>query len=162
MERRQILKLYELTGDILIVNLNQVSKGVFVPSSEVDQIRMERLAINKHYSVNIKENQNYQLHKKIFAFFGFCANWYFGDCDAHLDKDKVEFMRDKLTIFAGHYAQIFLRDGGFELRAKSINYASMTPEDRSCFYKKIVDVALERVFNNCNDENMINRLISFF
>ncbi len=128
----------------------------------MEEERLKRLKNLKYYDVDIKECQNYKLLQKIFAFFGFCAQWYFGDIEANKDKDKVEFIRDKVTIFAGHYTQIFLRSGGFELRPKSINYASMSTEERAKFYSSIINAALKHVFNNCDEQNTLNRLTNFF
>lgn len=145
------------------VNIIKLAGGGLHPANEMEFERISKLENNKVYSVDIKENQNYRLHQKMFAFFGFCADWYFGDSEAHKDKDKVEWMREKVTIFAGHYTQIFLRDGErFELRAKSISYESLDPEQRREFYNKLINAALKHVFNNCNDEIIINRLAGFF
>lgn len=145
------------------INMIKLPGGNLYPASESEFERVKKLENNKFYIVDIKESQNYKLHQKMFAFFGFCADWYFGDSEAHKDKEKVEWMREKMTIFAGHYTQIFLRDGErFELKAKSINYETMDAEQRREFYSELIDAALKKVFNNCDDQNIINRLVGFF
>lgn len=134
--------------------------GLFSPSDEVDEEQLRILENFKHYKVVVTLDQNYNLHKKIFAFFKFCAQYYYGDIN--VTKDQIELTRAKVTMFAGYVTQTFLPDGlRFELKPKSISYVKMSPEERSVFYKNIINAALEKVFHNA-DELTLNELIGFF
>ncbi len=109
------------------VNMIKQPGGLFSPSDEetVDQLKL--LENSVHYEVTIKLNQNYELHKKIFAFFKYCTQYYYGQKD--VTKEQVELTRGKLTMTAGYVTQVFLPDGKrFELTPKSICYEKMPPD----------------------------------
>ena len=131
--------------------------------NEASMLALSKLKCGEFYTCDIKLNQNYRLHQKIFGFFAFCTNYYYGDMDAHKDKYQLEYVRRKLTLIAGYYTQVFARDGvTFELMPLSLKYESMAPEIRQEFYKKITDAALKRVFDKTTDPNVINQLMSWF
>ena len=133
------------------------------PANEAAVTALAKLKYGEFYTCDIKLNQNYRLHQKIFGFFAFCTNYYYGDMDAHKDKYQLEYVRRKLTLIAGYYTQVFARDGvTFELMPLSLKYESMAPEIRQEFYKKITDAALKRVFDKTTDPNVINQLKSWF
>ncbi len=145
------------------VNMIKTANSKFWPASQEDEEKLKKLKNADVYEVNIKVNQNYELHKRIFAFFAFCTNFYYGDMEACKDEFKVKFVRNKLTVIAGYYRQVFARDGvTFELIPLSISYDSMPPEERQVFYKRITDAALKRVFDKTTDQNVINQLLGFF
>jgi len=145
------------------VNLILTSDRGFVACDEESQAKMSKFKVGAVHSHDVKLNQNYKLHAKIFAFFSFCTNYYYGDMEASKDAHSVEFVRRKLTVIAGYYKQVFARDGvTFELMPLSLKYESMEPEVRQEFYKKITDAALKRVFDKTTDQNVINQLLSWF
>jgi hypothetical protein len=83
--------------------------------------------------------------------------------EAYKDEYSVLYVRNKLTVIAGYFKQVYSRDGtSFELIPLSLKYESMEPEVRQEFYKKIVDAALNRVFDKTTDENVLNQLRSWF
>lgn len=145
------------------INLIKTANNKLWPASEEDEVKLGKLKAADVYSADIKVNQNYELHKKIFAFFAFCTRHYYGDAEAHKDEFSVLFVRNKLTVIAGYCKQVFARDGvSFELMPLSLKYEAMPPEERQVFYKKITDAALKRVFDKTTDQNVINQLLSFF
>lgn len=145
------------------INLIKTANCKLLQADEQDEIKIAKLKTGEIYSCDIKLNQNYRLHKKMFAFFAFCCDHYYGDSEAHNDEYKLDYVRKKLTVIAGYYKQVFNRDGtNFELVPLSISYEKMQPDERSEFYKRIVDAALKRVFDRTTDENTLNKLMSFF
>ncbi len=145
------------------INLIKTANNKLWPADEEAEEKLSKLKAADIYVADVKINQNYELHKRIFAFFAFCTNFYYGDMEAQRDEFKVKFVRNKLTVIAGYYRQVFARDGvTFELLPLSLSYASMSPEERQVFYKKITDAALKRVFDKTTDQNVINQLLGFF
>lgn len=142
------------------INLIKTANGKFWPSDEEAQEKMSKFKDGEVYEANIVINQNYKLHKKMFAFFKYCAQHYYGDME--VNNDQVEFTRSKLLMSSGYVKQIFYPDGiRFELIPMSMSYEKMQPEERSECYKKIVNAALKRVFHNA-DDNTYNQLMEFF
>lgn len=145
------------------IDLVKTANNKLWPADEKNEIYIAKLKTGSIYSCDVKINNNYKLHCKIFAFFSFCCDHYYGDMNAHKDQYKLDYVRKKLTIISGYYKQVFSRDGtSFELIPLSLSYEKMDAEERSNFYKKIVNAALKRVFDRTTDENIINRLIEWF
>jgi hypothetical protein len=145
------------------LNLIKTNDGSFVACDEESQAKMAKFKVGVVHSHDVKVNQNYRLHQKIFGFFSFCTNYYYGDMDAYKDEYSVLYVRNKLTVIAGYFKQKWSRDGtSFELIPLSLKYESMEPEVRQEFYKKITDAALRRVFDKTTDQNVINQLLSWF
>ncbi len=144
------------------VSFSKQPGGALIPSSDADAEKMTKLSNGELYQVDIKIKQNGKLHGKIFAFFAFCTQHYYGDIDAHKDEYQLSYVREKLTIIAGYHRQIFNRDGGFEIKARSLSYDKMSPEERSDFYKRIINAAIKRVFDRTTDQNVLNQLYNFF
>ena len=134
----------------------------FWPADEEAEIKMKKLKRADTYEANIKVNNNYELHKKIFGFFVFCTNYYYGDSEASKNEYNVTYVRGELTKQAGYYEQVFNRSGGFKIIPRSISFESMPDDERQDFYKAITDAALRNVFNNNPDENTLNQLLSWF
>lgn len=144
------------------VNLIKSPGGILVPADDAQLVKMDKLGNGEEYKVDIPLKQNGKLHRKMFLFFSFCTQHYYGDSEAHKDEYQLDYVRKKLTILAGYYRQVFNRDGGFEIVAKSLNYEKMSPEERSDFYKRIINAAIKRVFDRAADENTLNQLYNFF
>jgi hypothetical protein len=145
------------------LNLIKTNDGSFVACDEESQAKMAKFKVGVVHSHDVKVNQNWILHKKIFGFFGFCCNYYYGDSEASKDEYKLERHRKKLTVSAGYFKQVFDPNGvGFEIVALSLKYDSMPDDERQVFYKRITQAALDNVFNNGPDENTLNELLSWF
>ena len=145
------------------INVIKTANNKLWAADEEAEVKLSKLKAADVYIADIKVNQNYELHKKIFGFFAFCTNYYYSDMEASKDSFNIEFVRRKLTVIAGYYRQVFARDGvTFELLPLSLSYESMPPEERQVFYKKITDAALKRVFDKTTDQNVINQLLGWF
>ena len=145
------------------VEITLSADGIINPANEQSMIAMKKLKYGNFYKCDIKLDQNYRLHQKIFGFFGFCCNYYYGDMEASKDEYKLNRHRKKLTVAAGYFKQVFDPNGvGFEIVALSLKYDSMPDDERQDFYKRITQAALDNVFNNGPDENTLNQLLSWF
>ena len=83
--------------------------------------------------------------------------------NAGKDQYYLDKVRKDLTISAGYYKQVFERNGiDFEVVALSIKYESMPDDERQVLYKRITQAALDNIFNNGADDNIINQLLSWF
>ena len=137
--------------------------GTLVPADDSQVEKLTKLGNGEEYEVDIKLKQNGKLHRKVFAFFAFCTRHYYGDSEAHKDEYQLNYVRKNLTITAGYYRQMFSRDGDkFEIVPLSLSYEKMSPEERSDFYKRIINAAIKRVFDRTTDENTLNQLYNFF
>ncbi len=143
------------------VNLIVTANRTLWAADDVDKEKLANLKVGEFYACDIKLNQNFKLHSKIFAFFKFCTQHYYGDIN--VTEHQIDYVRRKLTVIAGYFDQVFSRDGdSFELVPKSISYEKMPPEQRSEYYKKITDAALKRVFDRTTDKNILNQLVGWF
>jgi len=140
--------------------LIKMAGGIFAPADDVEAEELKRLKTGKAFRCKITEIQNYELLQKIWVFFKFCAQYYYGD--ENVTKHQIQLTKDKLTMSAGYVRQEFLPDGlRFELYPKSISYGKMKPEEREIFYTAVTNAAMRNIFTGC-DEATINRLHSFF
>lgn len=145
------------------INLIKTANGKFWPADEEAELKIAKLKKGDIYTAEIKVNHNYELHKKIFGFFKFCTNYYYGDMEASKCEYQFSRVRRKLTIAAGYYKQVFGRDGvSFEVVPLSLKYESMPDNERQVFYKRITQAALDNIFNDGADDNVINQLLSWF
>lgn len=145
------------------VNFIKQPGGAMMPASDADAEKSNKLNNFEQYQVDIPLKQNGKLHRKIFAFFAFCTRHYYGDSEAHKDEYQLNYVRKNLTITAGYYRQMWSRDGDkFEIVPLSLSYKKMSPEERSDFYKRIINAAIKRVFDRTTDENTLNQLYNFF
>tara|TARA_R110001583_G_scaffold38065_1_gene123080 strand:- start:31 stop:474 length:444 start_codon:yes stop_codon:yes gene_type:complete len=132
-------------------------------ADDISEDYLKKLSNGEEYEVEIKLKQNSKLHRKIFGFFNFCTQHYYGDMDAHKDEYQREYVRKKLTVIAGYCKAMYTRDGStFELVPLSLSYNKMSPEERGDFYSKIIDAALKRVFDRTTDERILNQLTTWF
>ena len=145
------------------ISVIKTGNNKFWPADEEAELKITKLKKGDVYTADIKVNHNYELHKKIFGFFGFCTNYKYGDINAGKNKYYLDKVRKDLTISAGYYKQVFEPDGvSFEVVALSIKYESMPDDERQVFYKRITQAALDNVFNNGADENTLNQLLDWF
>lgn len=142
------------------INFQIDSEGLYLADEE-SEAKYKKLKPGT-YSFDVKLNQNYKLHKKIFGFFSFCCIHYYGDIEAAKNEYNLDYVRKQLTILAGYSEQVFNRDGGFKVVARSLKYEKMSPEERGEFYKRLVDAALENVFDRTTDDNILNQVKGWF
>jgi hypothetical protein len=145
------------------INVIKTAHNRFWQADEEAEMLITKLRKGDVYKADITVNHNYELHKKVFGFFGFCTNYNYGDVDASKCKYQLDRTRKKLTIAAGYYRQVFEPNGiDFEIVPLSLKYESMPDDERQVFYKRMTQAALDNIFNNGPDENTLNQLLSWF
>ena len=135
--------------------------GMLSPASEEAATSLERFKSDEQYEIEIKLTRNPQFHAKVFAFFNFCFEHWVSDKEYMSDKGQRDCFRRNLTVIAGYYDTYHTIKGETRIEAKSLSYASMTPEDFEECYKALIAAAIRTIFQGCGSE-VEQRLISFF
>ena len=142
------------------INLVKTAVGSFVCADDGAYEKASNMKAGDVYEATIKLNQNYRLLQKVWVFFKYCAQHYFGDKE--VTTDQIEYVRKNLLIAAGYVRTLVdPRTGHIEIIAESISYAKMPEEVRRECYKKLVTAACKDVFHSA-DERTWNKLIEFF
>ncbi|WP_336709828.1 MULTISPECIES: DUF1367 family protein [unclassified Cedecea] len=139
--------------------------GVFSPAHETDLERLQRFKNGETYTAEIKLTRNPAFHKKMFAFFGFCfAHWAAENTGYECSDEytqKEEF-RKSLTILAGFFDVVTTIRGDTKVRAKSLAYANMEPDEFERCYSALINAAIKHVFAGTKDQRILNQLQSYF
>lgn len=139
--------------------------GVFTPESEVVAESLKRFKNGEPYCVEIKRSRNPHFHRKVFAFFGFCFQYWSGD-KAGLEnmEESTQFdrFRKDLTILAGFYQQSVRLNGDIRTEAQSLSYENMEQDEFEKVYSALINAALKHIFKNTKDQTIINQLYSYF
>lgn len=139
--------------------------GVFVPAFDHDLPRLTKFKNGEIYTADIKLTRNPAFHRKMFAFFSFCfAHWAaesagYEFTDEHTQKKEF---RNNLTILAGFFDVVTTIKGETKVRAKSLSYANMEPDEFERCYNAMVNAAIKHLFGRTTDQNIINQLYSYF
>jgi len=142
------------------INVVKTATGAFWAADEEAIELIKNLKIGDIYSADFKLNQNYKLLQKVWVFFKYCAQHYYGDKD--VTTEQIELTKSELLKSSGYVKQVFYPDGkGFELIPTSISYGKMSEEERRECYGKLVTSACKNIFNNA-DVNVWNDLMSRF
>ena len=135
--------------------------GQLSPANEEAAEALEKFKNGEQYEVEIKLTRNPQFHAKCFAFFKFCFDHWVSDKEFMAEKGQFECFRQNLTVLAGYYDSYHTINGDTRIVAKSLAYASMTPEDFEACYKALIAAAIRTIFKDCGPE-VEQRLIGFF
>ena len=137
--------------------------GTLVPAGDIESEIMTKFANGEMCEVEIKTTRNPAFHRKMFAFFKFCREYY--DCrSVHefvSNAEQHDRFRKDLTILAGFYDVTTRLNGEQRLEAKSLKESNMSPEQFEECYKALVNAAMKHIFKDCGPE-IENRLLSFF
>lgn len=139
--------------------------GVFVPAFDHDLPRLTKFKNGEMYTADIKLTRNPAFHRKMFAFFNFCfAHWAAERAGYEFTDEytqKKEF-RNNLTILAGFFDVVTTIKGETKVRAKSLAYGNMEPDEFERCYNAMVNAAIKHLFGRTTDQNIIQQLQSFF
>ncbi len=145
------------------INFCKQVGGVLIPANDSESERMKRFANGEIYEVDIKQARNNKFHSKVFAFMNFVFEHWRNGHEFKNEQAQFDDFRGQLSILAGYCEQVYTLDGsGFKVIPKSWSYAKMSQEEFEQLYSSLINVAMQHVFNDCNDENIYNELINFF
>lgn len=122
-------------------------------------------------TADFKLKNNYEFHKKLFALLTYAYdNWEPGEIDTKWGRPEKNFevFRESVAIMAGYFDTVFMADGSFRLKAKSLSFGSMEADERCRFYQTALTVICERIlpqFDRAEVEEVAakhwNQLMSF-
>ena len=135
--------------------------GQLSPANEMAAEALEKFKNGEQYEIDIKLTRNPKFHAKVFAFFKFCFEHWVSDKEFMAEKGQFDCFRQNLTVLAGYYDTFHTISGDTRIVAKSLAYASMSPEDFEACYKALIAAAMRTIFKDCGPD-VENRLISFF
>ncbi|MDG6880964.1 Protein of uncharacterised function (DUF1367) [Phocoenobacter uteri] len=139
--------------------------GVFIPASDIEVERLQRFKNGEQYEVELKFSRNPQFHRKVFAFFNFCFEYWTSENTQWENLDtpaQFDEFRKNLTILAGYFETVTTIRGEVKYRAKSLSFSEMDQEEFEQCYKALITASIKSVFNNTKDENILEQLYSFF
>lgn len=139
--------------------------GVFIPACDIEVERLNRFKTGEQYEIELKLTRNPQFHRKVFAFFNFCFEYWTAENTQWENLDtsaQFDEFRKNLTILAGYYDLVTTIRGETRCRAKSLAFSEMDQEEFELCYKALINAAIKNIFNNTTDENILNQLYAFF
>ncbi|MBT6230832.1 MAG: DUF1367 family protein [Candidatus Scalindua sp.] len=138
------------------INLKKMD-SVLIPDDEDTGDWINKLKYGQVISADFKKPRNYEFHKKYFALIKFAyENWSPSPIQGiRLEpKKNFEAFRESLTIGAGHYEVVFMINGEYKPKAKSISFAKMNEESFNEFYSETINVILDKVLTNYTKEDV--------
>ncbi len=135
--------------------------GMFRPANDREQEKTSKFKTGEMYGVEVKLSRNIHFHRKVFAFFNFCFEYWNGDNDFQCEGKQFDVFREHLIVLAGFYDRYHKIDGGVRVEAKSIAFASMSEEEFHKLYTALINAACKHIFKT-TDENTYNQLLGFF
>lgn len=143
------------------INFIKQAGGVLVPASDLEADKLTRFKTGEQYQVEIKLTRNVAFHRKVFAFFNFCFEYWKGDNEFQSESKQFDIFRQHLTCLAGFYDQYSNIHGEVRVEAKSLAFSSMSQEEFEECYNALIRAALKHVFPGA-DPGIENQLVSFF
>ncbi len=142
-------------------------KGFLYPADELEADKIAKLKAGVLVRAEVKQVRNPMFHRKFFALLrvGFDA-FEVPDGTEHkgfpVQKDFEQF-REDCTIAAGFCTVSYRINGEMRVRAKSIRFGRMTPEDFERLYSQVANVLLQKILahyqNRANLDNVINQIL---
>lgn len=141
--------------------------GILAPASEIESERLKRFSNGIAYEIEIKggERRNRGFHGKVFAFMSWCFEYWRADggkAEFMCEIAQFDYFRKELTILAGYYDYVVTLSGDTQINVRSLAFDSMTQEEFEQFYIALTNAAIRTVFNNNQNEEILNKLYSFF
>lgn len=143
------------------------------PATQEDADKIARYKLGagvKLRSTKMTEH-NYIFHKKLFALFTLCFEYFSELVDTGLEfrgqrvKPSFENFREEMTILAGFYEVSHSLNGSFRVRAKSLSYEKCSDAQKEKIFSALIDTALQHVYQNARSEEwlrmMVDRVLAF-
>lgn len=135
--------------------------GLLLPASDMEAEKLTKFKTGEFYEIEIKQSRNPQFHRKVFAFFNFCFEYWKGDNEFQSEIKQFDVFRSHLTVLAGFYDSFYNINGDVRIEAKSLSYSSMSQNEFEECYSALINAAMKHVFVG-SGELIKNKLISFF
>ncbi|WP_069677002.1 DUF1367 family protein [Formosa sp. Hel1_33_131] len=133
----------------LVKQLNNTLKVAY--NSDYDKIK--KLKVGEEYQCEVKQPRNLKFHRKFFSLI----NMLFDNQERYSNSDR---MRKDLIIEAGFYDEWVDFQGVIQREAKSISFASMTEDDFSDLYSKVIDVIVQ--YFNFDKQDIIDNVEQYY
>lgn len=136
-----------------MIELNVLNtKNGLEPIYPSDFNEKKKLKLDKVYKVTIKQDRNYQFHKKFFAL-----------CKLGCENSKnvempLNIYRKYVTMKAGYF-DVYKTPKGQLVEAKSISFGNMSQKDFESLYSRVLDVIIQDT--GATREFIENELLSF-
>ena len=137
------------------------SGGLLIPASDFELERLNKFKTDGQYTIEIKKSRNPAFHRKVFAFFNFCFEYWKGDNEFQSESKQFDVFRENLMCFAGFYESFYNIKGEVRVEAKSISFSSMEQEEFEECYLSLINAAIKHVFQGANSD-IENKLLAFF
>lgn len=130
--------------------------GALTPATDMDVEKMKRFKNHEMFQIEIKNERNWEFHKKVILFFIFCFEYWVSDNNYTDESTDFDEFRYELTILAGFRTVIWKINGTFEYKAKSISYAKMEQEEFERLYNALIQASMNTLFKDCDEYTVIN------
>lgn len=141
--------------------------GILRPADDDAAESLRRVKTGSIVNVEIKKENNYKFHKRIFALANFAYDAWEPAQREHrgqpIEKHFDQF-REDITILAGFYETRVRLNGEIRLIAKSWAFGSMPDEEKDALYSAIINVVLKRILTNytrADLDDVIEKLLRF-
>jgi len=145
----------------MIIEMIKHPAGLLSPASDFEVEKLNKFKTGGQYSVEIKLSRNPAFHRKVFAFFNFCFEYWKGDNQFQSESKQFDVFRKHLTCLAGFYDQYSNIDGEARIEAKSLAFSSMNQQEFEECYNALIGAALKHVFPG-SGAGIENKLMNFF
>lgn len=143
------------------VEMIKAPGGVLVPANDGEVQRLTKFKTGGQYEIQLVQTRNPDFHRKVFAFFKFCFEYWKSDREFMDEKGQFEVFRNHLTVVAGYYTEFYNLKGEVRIEAKSLSYANMEQDEFEACYQSLVAAAMRTIFPGCGVD-VENQLLSFF
>ena len=135
--------------------------GMLVPASDLDLETLNKFKTGGQYTIEIKKSRNPAFHRKAFAFFNFCFEYWKGDNEFQSEVKQFDVFRKNLTCLAGFYDSFYNIKGEVRIEAKSLSFGSMKQKEFEECYLSLINASIKHIFNEAGSD-IENKLLAFF
>ena len=147
------------------IEMLKMAGGVLVPLNDEQAESLAKFKTGEQYQIEIKQARNPAFHRKVFAFFKFCFEYWSADKTEwqYFDERKqFDTFRKNLTVLAGFKEVSYTIDGRMRIDAQSLAYGNMGQDEFERCYSALINAAMQNIFKGCNDERILDCLYAFF
>lgn len=135
--------------------------GVFRPVNDMEQEKTTKFKTGEQYKIDVPLTRIPAFHRKAFAFFNYCFNYWKGTNEFQSEIKQFDTFRKHLTVLAGFYEETYNIHGKLRIEAKSLSFGSMEQEEFEECYSALIRAALKHIFKSA-DDSIYDQLMSFF